>query len=123
MSVSIQIRLVRDSNNSLKDEVFTIAKGDHDDWRINHKSYFSQTNSTMFVKSVYLVNQYVMQLFEMVRLDSEKYSSVQLDAPCYPVVMVTRKDVLRSTECVHDFVRVVDQVLNNWPTSCHSWSP
>lgn len=123
MTVNIQIRIVRDNVNSLKDEIFTISKGLHDDWRINHKSYFSQSDSTMFVKSHQLVSQYIMQVFEMIRIDTEVYSFVQFDAPCYPVVMVSRKDVLRGSEVIHDFVRVVDQVLNNWPTSCRPWSP
>ena len=50
-SPNIQIRIVRDNSNSLKDEIFTISKGAHNDWRINHKSPFSQSNSTMYVKT------------------------------------------------------------------------
>jgi hypothetical protein len=122
MSISIQLRIVKDNVNSLKDEIFTISKGHHDDWCINHRSYFSQTNSSMYLKSRADVLNYLYHAFDIVKVDTELFHSVQFDAPCYPVVMVSRKDIL-CIDTMHTFMRVVDQVLNNWPTSCRPWSP
>ena len=118
---AIQIRIVRDNTNSLKDEIFTITKGMHNDWRLNHRSAFSQSNSTMFVKKNDHVINYVYASFDLLKVDSEMYQFVQLDAPCYPVALVSRADILAGER--YTLVRVVEQVLDNWPTSCHPWSP
>lgn len=120
---AIQIRIIRDNTNSLKDEIFTITKGMHNDWRLNHKSAFSQTNSTMFVKKIDHVINYVYASFDLLKIDNEKYQFVQLDAPCYPVALVSRSDILYHSDTLRKLVQVVEQVLDNWPTSCHPWSP
>jgi hypothetical protein len=124
MSVpAIQLRIIRDNTNSLKDEIFTITKGMHNDWRLNHRSAFSQSNSTMFVKKIDHVISYIYAAFDLLKIDNEMYQFVQLDAPCYPVALVSRADILCGSDTLHKLVRVVEQVLDNWPTSCHPWSP
>ena len=120
---AIQIRIIRDNSNSLKDEIFTITKGKHNDWRLNHKSAFSQSDSTMFVKKIDHVINYVYAAFDLLKVDNERYHFVQLDAPCYPVALVSRADILCGSDTLHKLVRVVEQVLDNWPTSCRPWSP
>jgi len=120
---AIQLRIIRDNFNSLKDEIFTITKGMHNDWRINHRSAFSQTNSTMFVKKVDHVINYIYDAFDLLKIDNERYEFIQLDAPCYPVALVSRSDILCGSDTLYKLVRVVEQVLDNWPTSCSPWSP
>jgi hypothetical protein len=119
---NIQIRIVRDNSNSLKDEIFTISKGAHNDWRINHKSPFSQSNSTMYVKTRSDIITYIYTVFDLLKVDDEKYHFVQLDATCYPVVMIPRCDVIGSTDSVFKIVRVVENSLDNWPAWVEPWS-
>jgi hypothetical protein len=121
-SPNIQIRIVRDNSNSLKDEIFTISQGAHNDWRINHKSPFSQSNSTMYVKTRSDIITYIYTVFDLLKVDDEKYHYVQLDATCYPVVMIPRCDVIGSTDSVFKIVRVVENSLDNWPAWVEPWS-
>lgn len=124
MSVpNIQIRIIRDNFNSLKDEIFTITRGAHNDWRINHKSNFSQSNSTMYVKSRSEIITYIYTLFDLLKMDDERYQFVQLDATCYPVVMIPRSDLtVGTTDAMYKIVRVVENSLDNWPAWVDDWS-
>jgi hypothetical protein len=120
---NIQIRIVRDNSNSLKDEIFTISKGAHNDWRINHKSPFSQSNSTMYVKTRSDIIAYIYTVFDLLKVDDEKYHFIQLDATCYPVVMIPRCDMMiGTTDSVYKIVRVVENSLDNWPAWVEPWS-
>lgn len=119
---NIQIRIVRDNGNSLKDEIFTISQGAHNDWRINHKSPFSQSNSTMYVKTRSDLITYIYTVFDLLKVDDEKYHYVQLDATCYPVVMIPRCDIIGTTDSVFKIVRVVENSLDNWPAWVEPWS-
>lgn len=121
-SPNIQIRIVRDNSNSLKDEIFTISKGAHNDWRINHKSPFSQSNSTMYVKTRSDIITYIYTVFDLLKVDDEKYHYVQLDVTCYPVVMIPRCDMIGTTDSVFKIVRVVENSLDNWPAWVEPWS-
>ena len=112
---NIQIRIIRDNLNSLKDEIFTITQGAHNDWRINHKSNFSQSNSTMYVKTRSEVLTYIYTLFDLLKVDDERYQFVQLDATCYPVAMVSRYDIICGSDTLNKLVRVVENSLDNWP--------
>ena len=122
-SPNIQIRIVRDNSNSLKDEIFTISQGAHNDWRINHKSPFSQSNSTMYVKTRSDIITYIYTVFDLLKVDDEKYHYVQLDATCYPVIMVSRADILGvGGDALYKIVRVVENSLDNWPAWVEPWS-
>jgi len=121
-SPNIQIRIVRDNSNSLKDEIFTISRGAHNDWRINHKSPFSQSNSTTYIKSRSDVVNYVYAIFDLLKVDNELYHFVQLDATCYPVVMIPRADILCGSDTLYKLVRVVENSLDNWPAWVEQWS-
>ena len=121
--VNIQLRIVRDNANSLKDEIFTISQGTHNDWRINHKSPFSQTNSTKFLSYRSDVLEYLENIFSLLKVDDERFQFLQLDVPCYPVVMVSRSDVLVGKDTFSNLVRVVENVLYNWPYNVEHWSP
>ena len=115
MPAVVQIRIIRDNANSLKDEIFTISKGTHNDWRINHKSAFSQTNSTMFLCCRTDVLEYLENIFHLLKVDDERFEFLQFDLPCYPVVMVSRSDVLVGSQTYTKLVQVVESVLYNWP--------
>jgi len=120
---NVQFRIIRSNQNSLKDEIFTITRGAHNDWRINHKSAFSTSNSTMYVKTSSEVISYLYTLFDLLNVDDERYEFVQLDATCYPVVMVSRADIVDGTgDKLYKLVRVVENSLNNWPAWVESWS-
>ena len=120
---NIQIRIVRDNANSLKDEIFTITQGAHNDWRINHKSPFSQSNSTLYLKNRSDVITYVYTMFDLLKVDDEKYHFVQLDATCYPVIMVSRADIMGvGGDALYKIVRVVENSLDNWPAWVDEWS-
>lgn len=122
-SPNIQIRIVRDNRNSLKDEIFTITQGAHNDWRVNHKSPFSQSNSTLYLKNRSDVITYVYTMFDLLKVDDEKYHFVQLDATCYPVIMVSRADILGvGGDALYKIVRVVENSLDNWPAWVDEWS-
>ena len=121
--VNIQLRIVRDNANSLKDEIFTISQGTHNDWRINHKSAFSQTNSTKFLSYRTDVLEYLQNIFNLLKVDDERFQFLQLDAPCYPVVMVSRSDVLVGKDTFSNLMQVVENVLYNWPYNVEHWSP
>ena len=121
-SPNIQIRIVRDNANSLKDEIFTITQGAHNDWRINHKSPFSQSNSTLYLKNRSDVITYVYTMFDLLKVDDEKYHFVQLDATCYPVIMVSRADIMGvGGDALYKIVRVVENSLDNWPAWVDEW--
>ena len=120
--VNIQIRIIRDNSNSLKDEIFTLSKGTHNDWRINHKSAFSATNSTMFLPSRTDVLEYLHNIFDLLKVDDERFQFLQFDVPCYPVTMVSRSDVLVGSQTFDNLVRVVESVLYNWPYDVEHWS-
>jgi hypothetical protein len=119
--VGIQIRVIRDNNNSLHDEVYTIRRGSHNDYEIVNRSAFSDTETTMFLKTSYMVVHYIQNLLELLKLDSDKFRFIQFDASCYPVVMVSRHEFLRP-DTAANFVRVVDSVLTNWPSYCEPLS-
>ena len=120
---NIQIRIVRDNANSLKDEIFTITQGAHNDWRVNHKSPFSQSNSTLYLKNRSDVITYVYTMFDLLKVDDEKYHFVQLDATCYPVIMVSRADIMGvGGDALYKIVRVVENSLDNWPAWVDEWS-
>ena len=121
--VNIQLRIVRDNANSLKDEIFTISQGTHNDWRINHKSPFSETNSTKFLSYRSDVLEYLQNNFNLRKVDDARVQVLQLDVPCYPVVMVSRSDVLVGKDTFSNLVRVVENVLYNWPYNVEHWSP
>lgn len=121
-SPNIQIRIVRDNRNSLKDEIFTITQGAHNDWRINHKSNFSQSNSTLYLKNRSDVITYVYTMFDLLKVDDETYHFVQLDATCYPVIMISRADILGvGGDALYKIVRVVENSLDNWPAWVDEW--
>ena len=122
MPVNIQLRIVRDNSNSLKDEIFTINKGTHNDWRINHKSAFSQTNSTMFLSGRTDVLEYLQNIFTLLKVDDERFQFLQLDVPCYPVVMVSRTDIMMGSQTYNNLLQVVESVLYNWPYNVEQWS-
>lgn len=121
MPINIQIRIIRDNANSLKDEIFTLSKGTHNDWRINHKSAFSATNSTMFLSNRTEVVEYLHNIFTLLKVDDETFQFLQFDIPCYPVVMVPRADVLVGSQTYNNLVQVVESVLYNWPYDVHHW--
>jgi hypothetical protein len=121
MSVNIQIRIIRDNTNSLKDEIFTVSKGTHNDWRINHKSAFSATNSTMFLSNRTEVLEYLHNIFTLLKVDDERFEFLQFDLPCYPVVMVSRSDVLVRSQTYSNIMQVVESVLYNWPYNVQHW--
>ena len=120
--VNIQIRIIRDNTNSLKDEIFTVSKGTHNDWRINHKSAFSASNSTMFLSNRTDVLEYLRNILTMLKVDDERFEFLQFDIPCYPVVMVSRTDVLVGSQTYNSLVQVVESVLYNWPYDVQHWS-
>jgi len=122
MSVNIQIRVIRDNTNSLKDEIFTVSKGTHNDWRINHKSAFSATNSTMFLSNRTEVLEYLHNIFTLLKVDDERFEFLQFDLPCYPVVMVSRSDVMVRSQTYSNIMQVVESVLYNWPYNVQHWS-
>jgi hypothetical protein len=115
--------VIRDNANSLKDEIFTISQGTHNDWRINHKSAFSQTNSTKFLSYRSDVLEYLQNIFTLLKVDDERFQFLQLDVPCYPVVMVSRSDILVGKDTFSNLMRVVENVLYNWPYNVEQWSP
>jgi len=116
------MRIIRDNSNSLKDEIFTLSKGTHNDWRVNHKSAFSATNSTMFLANRSGVLDYLHNILDLLKVDDEKFQFLQFDIPCYPVVMVSRADVLANSMTYYRFVQVVESVLYNWPYDVQHWS-
>jgi hypothetical protein len=120
--VNIQIRIVRDNTNSLNDEIFTVTKGTHNDWRINHKSAFSASNSTMFLSNRTDVMEYLQNILTLLKMDDERFEFLQFDIPCYPVVMVSRTDVLVRSQTYSSIVQVVESVLYNWPYNVEQWS-
>jgi len=120
--VNIQIRIIRDNSNSLKDEIFTINKATHNDWRINHKSAFSASNSTMFLSNRTDVMEYLQNILTLLKVDDERFEFLQFDIPCYPVVMVSRTDVLVRSQTYSNVVQVVESVLYNWPYDVQHWS-
>ena len=120
--VNIQIRIIRDNSNSLKDEIFTVSKGTHNDWRINHKSAFSATNSTMFLSNRTDVLEYLHNIFTLLKVDDERFEFLQFDLPCYPVVMVSRSDVMVRSQTYSNIMQVVESVLYNWPYNVQHWS-
>jgi len=120
--VNIQIRIIRDNKNSLKDEIFTINKASHNDWRINHKSAFSATNSTMFLSNRTDVMEYLQNILTLLKVDDERFEFLQFDIPCYPVVMVSRSDVLVRSQTYNNVVQVVESVLYNWPYDVQHWT-
>jgi len=117
----VQLRIIRDNSNSLKDEIFTINKGTHNDWRINHKSAFSQSNSTMFFPNRTDVLEYLHNILTLLKVDDERFQFLQFDIPCYPVVMVSRTDVLVGSQTYTSIVQVVESVLYNWPYDVQHW--
>ena len=118
----VQLRIVRDNHNSLKDEIFTINKATHNDWRINHKSAFSSSNTTMFLSNRTDVLEYLHNILTLLKVDDERFQFLQLDVPCYPVVMVSRADVLVGSQTYTSLVQVVESVLYNWPYNVEQWS-
>jgi hypothetical protein len=120
--VNIQIRIVRDNTNSLNDEIFTVTKGTHNDWRINHKSAFSASNSTMFLSNRTDVMEYLQNILTLLKVDDERFEFLQFDIPCYPVVMVSRTDVLVRSQTYSNIVQVVESVLYNWPYDVQHWT-
>ena len=118
----VQLRIVRDNHNSLKDEIFTINKATHNDWRINHKSAFSSSNTTMFLSNRTDVLEYLHNILTLLKVDDERFQFLQLDVPCYPVVMVSRADVLVGSQTYTSLVQVVESVLYNWPYNFEQWS-
>lgn len=120
--VNIQFRIVRDNTDSLKDEIFTLSRGAHNDWRVNHKSAFSATNSTMFLPNRSDVLDYLHNIFDLLKVDEERFQFLQFDVPCYPVVMVSRAEVLAGSQTYNKIVQVVESVLYNWPMRVEEWS-
>lgn len=118
----VQLRIIRDNSNSLKDEIFTINKGTHNDWRINHRSAFSQSNSTMFLPNRTDVLEYLHNILTLLKVDDERFQFLQFDIPCYPVVMISRTDVLVGSQTYTSLVQVVESVLYNWPYNVEEWS-
>jgi len=121
--VKIQLRIVRDNANSLKDEIFTISQGTHNDWRINHKSPFSRRTLRSSCPTVAMFSEYLQNIFNLLKVDDERFQFLQLDVPCYPVVMVSRSDVLVGKDTFSNLMQVVENVLYNWPYNVKHWSP
>jgi hypothetical protein len=76
----------------------------------------------MYVKTRSDIITYIYTVFDLLKVDDEKYHYVQLDATCYPVVMIPRCDMLGSTDSVFKIVRVVENSLDNWPAWVEPWS-
>jgi hypothetical protein len=55
-------------------------------------------------------------------VDDERFQFLQFDIPCYPVVMISRTDVLVGSQTYTNLVQVVESVLYNWPYNVEAWS-
>ena len=117
--ISIQFRFIRDNNNSLKDEVFSILQGSHPDIKVIYRSTLNNNKTTMYFKHPYEIITYFRNVIELMMMDDDKYVFFQMDIPGYPTTMVSFND-LKEREIVFKFEKVIESVLGNWPTNCES---
>ena len=116
--IGIQIRLVKDTHNSLKDEMITVTKTNSGIYRIQFKSYFSQTRTTMYFKHRDGVVGYLRAVFGMIKIDSENFDSLQADVSGFPVAIVPLQNVREGYDTEEKIMRAVMMMLNNWPAKC-----
>ena len=116
---SLQFRFIRDSDNSLKDDVFILNNGSHSDFKVVHSSPLNNNKTTTYFKDSYDVLVYFRQIVGLMLMDDEKYSFFQLDAPGYPTVMV-KFSQLKEEDIVKKFEDVIDAVMTNWPPYCET---
>jgi len=76
----------------------------------------------MFLSSRSDVLDYLHTIFDLLKVDDEPTQFLQLDAPCYPVVMVSRDEILGDSVTFGKLVRVVESVLYNWPYDVEHWN-
>jgi hypothetical protein len=68
------------------------------------------------------VLEYLENIFHLLKVDDERFEFLQFDVPCYPVVMVSRAEVLAGSQTYTKLVQVVESVLYNWPYDVEQWS-
>ena len=76
----------------------------------------------MFLSNRTDVLEYLHNILTLLKVDDERFQFLQLDVPCYPVVMVSRADVLVGSQTYTSLVQVVESVLYNWPYNVEQWS-
>lgn len=120
---SIQFRIIGAAkNDSSKDEIITIDKTSHGDFRVQYRSYFSQTSTVTYMRDGAAVTNYVQSLFELLRVDAEHCDSVQVDIAGFPVAIIRRDMLFSDPATISNVLRVVSLVTYNWPASSHSLS-
>ena len=76
----------------------------------------------MFLSNRTDVLEYLQNILTLLKVDDERFEFLQFDIPCYPVVMVSRTDVLVGSQTYSNVVQVVESVLYNWPYDVQYWS-
>jgi hypothetical protein len=93
---SITVQLIRDSNNSKRDDLVTIKPTGYDTVRMVFKDRDNNSEHTLDM-SRSAVSTYFLNLFDILSYDKEPYEAVQVNFPGFPCTYMSQKDFIASS--------------------------
>jgi len=114
---SITFRFIRTNTSTANDdEVCTVTRTASGEFDLRFK--YKDNNDSTLVNSLTahsdVVQRWVRRAIEMIEVDSDPFSSFQIDFPLLPSILFNVKDVGQHYNAILD---AVEFSLDNWPTS------
>jgi hypothetical protein len=90
---SFTIQLIRDSNDSTRDDTITIRKTEYDNLvSLCYKDRFSNSQHEVFVEKS-SASEYCISLFHVLSYDNDPFKHVQVNFPAFPSVLLDASDL------------------------------
>ena len=90
---SFTIQLIRDSNDSTRDDIITIRQTEHDDIvSLCYKDRMSTSQHEVFVEKN-SASEYCISLFHVLSYDNDPFKHVQVNFPAFPSVLLDPNDL------------------------------
>ena len=110
---SIEIRVIRNNDDSACDDVIKINPSDNT-FNITYKDRHSNLNMKTYLVGSNGVIQYLKMMLRLLSIDEEPFEQVQFNIPCLPAIMVSPSELTSQTrDLVYDSVQMT---LDNWPS-------
>jgi hypothetical protein len=109
---TLTVHFVRDSDDSSRDDVLTVRSAD-DGWvTVKYHDKVSDIKNLSFMKEEGFM-KYMESMLSLLQYDSAPYQSVQISAPCHPLVLISVTD-LSNDDCINTIGNVLSSCWRIW---------
>lgn len=109
----IDIRLIRNNADKNTDDIITLETADFSQFIVTYHEY-SLEEKLCFRTSQSGVIDYVYNLLDLLVMDEDPFSTLQLDAPMYPTVILSVSK-LKKRKIADTVIRIIRKSVDNWP--------